>query len=328
MSASLKQWEQYYRTGALATGPVGSDGGYDLEVKALWQQFFIGMPRSARVLDVGTGNGVVPAIAVEVSEQNGLSLEIHAADLAQIQPMIDVPDAAVRLSGVHFHPGVACEALPMADASFAAVSGHYALEYSEVFPALTQIHRVLQPHGKALFVIHHRDSVLVKNALDTIQEGNFVVSEVKIYQRLRRLLSYHGDSSDTAMQLAEPLRAGIRELKAALQKASGTGLGQMCTIALDAVSKLMQMNQKIPLATLLQELDRAEQEMKDSIQRVKDLVAVAQNSTQVSRLQSTAKTVGFEDSNVRLLHHDSINLVGWVLELTKSGRTYCHRKRR
>jgi SAM-dependent methyltransferase len=318
LSDSVKQWEQYYRTGAYATGPVGADGSYDLEVRALWQAYFSSLPEKSRVLDIGTGNGVIAGIAVEVSNQRQLGLEVHGSDLAQIQPMQDVPDAALRIQGVQFHPGVATESLPMAEEFFYAVSGHYALEYAEMKAALAQIHRVLRPGGRALFVLHHQDSVLVKNALDTIREGAYIISEVKLYGNLRELLSYQGKSADFAMKLSEPLRQGIRDVKALLLQATPQSSGQMARIALDATQKLMQMHGHIPSADLIKEVNRAEQELQDAIQRVRDLVGVAQSQADIDQLLSVSESLGFQCLSSAPLHHDVSNLVGWTLEFSKS----------
>jgi ubiquinone/menaquinone biosynthesis C-methylase UbiE len=313
LSSSVKQWEQYYRTGAYATGPVGVDGSYDLEVSALWQDYFSSLPKNARVLDVGTGNGVVAGIALEVSKQNQLGLEVHGSDLAQIQPMQDVPNADIRIKGVHFHPGVATESLPMVDEFFDAVSGHYAIEYAEHTAALAEIYRVLKPDGRALFVLHHRDSVLVKNALDTIREGDFVLSEVKLFVKLRDLLSYQGTSKEFAMKLSDPLRQAIQDVKALLQQN-----GQMARIALDATHTLMRMHGRLSVSALVAEVNRAEQELLDAVQRVQDLVTVALSNEDIKHIVSISEALGFKCRRCEPLLHNASNMVGWILELTKN----------
>ena len=83
---SLEQWETYYRGGAISTCPTARDGGYDLEVREAWVEFFTPLPDGARILDIGTGNGVVPLIAADTAAALGRRWEIHGADLAQIDP--------------------------------------------------------------------------------------------------------------------------------------------------------------------------------------------------------------------------------------------------
>ena len=141
----LEHWETYYRGGMIATGPTGPDRLYDMEVRAAWEEFFASLPLTARVLDIGTGNGVIPLMAVEAAARRGAQWRIDATDLARIDPPRFVPDGAKRFAGVHFHPGVASEKLPFDDASFDAVSGHYALEYSDTAACLNELVRVLRP---------------------------------------------------------------------------------------------------------------------------------------------------------------------------------------
>lgn len=318
MSSSVKQWEQYYRTGAYATGPAGADGSYDLEVRELWQAFFSSLQKNARVLDVGTGNGVIAGIAVEVSNLSQLGFEVHGSDLAHIQPMLDVPNAAMRIKDVHFHPGVATESLPMPNEFYDAITGHYAIEYANPKAALEQIYRVLKPGGRALFVLHHRDSVLVKNALDTIREGELVLTQVNLYGKLRDLLGYQGQSKEFAVGLSEPLRQAIREVKALLQQVSPEGASQIARIALDATQTLMRMHGQLPVKALVAQVDRAERELQEAIQRVRDLVNVAPSDEGIARLVSSSEALGFKCVRTAPLHHNSSHLVGWSLELFKN----------
>jgi ubiquinone/menaquinone biosynthesis C-methylase UbiE len=316
--SSVKQWEQYYRTGAYATGPVGADGSYDLEVKALWQAFFSSLQKNAKILDLGTGNGVIAGIAVEASSRNQLGLEVHGSDLARIQPMLDVPNAATRIKDVHFHPGVATESLPMPNEFFDAISAHYAFEYANSEAALKQIYRVLKPCGRAMFVLHHRNSVLVKNALDTIREGDFVLTQTNLYGKLRDLLSYQGLSKQFAMELSEPLRQAIRDVKALLEQAKPEGSSQIARIALDATQTLMRMHGQLPVMKLTAEVNQAERELQEAVQRVRDLVSVAQSEDGIAQLISFSETLGFKCVRSAPLHHNSSNLVGWSLELKKN----------
>jgi ubiquinone/menaquinone biosynthesis C-methylase UbiE len=141
---SLEHWEAYYRTGALATCPTTPEGGYDQEVRDAWVEFFTDLPETASVLDIGTGNGVVPLIALETETTLGRRYEIHATDLARIDPKRNLRDGQKRLAGIEFHAGVATERLPFESSSFDAVSGHYALEYTQIDAAFAEIFRVFE----------------------------------------------------------------------------------------------------------------------------------------------------------------------------------------
>jgi ubiquinone/menaquinone biosynthesis C-methylase UbiE len=317
----VQQWEQYYRTGALATGPTGPDGSYDLEVKLLWEGFFATLNPAAKILDVGTGNGVIPAIAVETSDRLGLQLEIHATDLADIKPFADVRGADARLRGVNFYPSVATENLPMPNDTFDAVTGHYALEYSDVSKAVAEIYRVLKPGGRAVFVLHHVQSVLVQNARANIEEGEFVISKAAIYQKLKELLGAKDISQAEAAEKGAELQRAVRDVKNLVPQLVREGTGQMPRVALDAVHTLMRMHGQMPQDDLVREIDRAEQELTESVKRLYDLVSVASCNERIDAIRQSFAKRGFTTLETALLHHDRNHLVGWILQLEKPAKT-------
>ena len=73
---SLDQWETFYRSGAIVTGPAGPDGGYDLELRAAWVEFFSTLGPSASVLDIGTARiiGATFSGDAAVATQSGATL--------------------------------------------------------------------------------------------------------------------------------------------------------------------------------------------------------------------------------------------------------------
>ncbi len=312
---SLKQWETYYRGGSLATGPTGPDGSYDREVRQAWVEFFSTLRNGARLLDVGTGNGVVALIASETATALGRSWEIHATDLAQIDPARHVKDGPRRLAGIQFHAGVATERLPFEPGSFDAVSGHYALEYSNVPVALAEIHRVLAPGGDAQFILLHADSLLIRNTRWTLQESDFLFRETKVFRRLHRLVTMENVSKETLMMATAELRAGIRALKEALQRAQTVGGGHMLSVALDAIQKLLTARKDQPGALVGLDIDRVEADIRDSTRRLNDLVSHARTASDMEVIQAEAATAGFTQVECLPQHYAGDNLVGWQLLL-------------
>ncbi len=315
---SLEQWETYYRGGAIATCPTAPDGGYDLEVREAWAEFFSILPQGARILDVGTGNGVVALIASETASALGRNWEIHATDLAQIDPPRHVPDGVRRLAGITFHAGVATEHLPFEAESFAAVSGHYALEYTDTVAALTDIHRVLKPTGGAQFIVHHADSLLVRNAHWSLQEADFVLRETKVYRCLHRLVTMEHVTPGTTQRATAQLRAAIQSLKQGLQQARQAGAGQVLNLALDAVQKLLVARTQMTPHAVGLEVDRVEGELRASVRRLNDLVAHARTERDMANIERDAVAVGFIATARVPQHHAGGNLVGWRLVLRRA----------
>ena len=312
---SLDQWETFYRGGAIVTGPAGPEGGYDLELRAAWVEFFSTLPASASILDIGTGNGAVPLIAKQAAQAQGFTWGIHGADLARIDPVRDVADGARRFEGITFHPGVPAEKMPFDDASFDAVTGHYALEYCKTPQALAELFRVLKPGGDGQFIIHHADSALILSARQSLAECDLVLRETKLYRRLHKLVTMEQVTPGSTDHATTELRNAIQAIKQALPRARQAGGGRVLDVALDAAQKLLNARKQLPAATAGLEVDRAEADMRASARRLNDLVEHACSAERMDELQAEAAAAGFTLIERLPQHHAGDNLVGWQLLL-------------
>lgn len=308
---SLKHWQVYYRTGALATCPTGPDGTYDREVRDAWVEFFSARPDGARILDIGTGNGAVALIAKETAAGLGLTFEIHGTDLAEIDPHRDVPDGQRRLAGIRFHSEVATESLPFEAGYFNGICAQYALEYMKIDEALMEIQRVLAPTGRARFILHHTDSVLVQNARESLQQTDMVLKETRIYRLLGRYLdAFHKSSPNTQYHLDALMKAGETLKRAAASAKSRLVL----RVTLEAVQRLVNARTRMSPAMLEQEVSRVEAELRASVTRLKDLCQCALGETELDELASIAGDAGLALVDQGLQLHAGTNLVGWRVE--------------
>lgn len=316
---SVEHWENYYGSGQLATCPTGPDGGYDQELRTAWEEFFSPLPDGAQLLDIGTGNGAVIAIAVELAARLGRSWQLHGSDLANIDPRRDVPDGQRRFAGVVFHPRVASEALPFG-CELDAVCGQYALEYTEHGAALAEIARVLRPGGRAQFIAHHADSVILRNARASLAECAQVLDEWQVFARLREWLCSDGAQADQREQAALGLQQLVRMLKAAAAQAAAPGEpggGLILRAALDAVHQLLMLRTRLGPDAMGAEIDLAQQQVLASRQRLQDLCGRALDEAAVQALLQQAQAQGLVALAPQPQFHARTQLVGWRLQLDK-----------
>lgn len=311
---SLEHWETYYRGGALATCPTNAEGGYDLELRDAWVEFFTALPEGAKILDVGTGNGVVALIAKETAAELGRHYEIHGVDLARIDPPQQLSKGAERLADIRFHAGIAMEQLPFEPGSFDAVTGHYALEYAHVDDALVEIHRVLRPAGRARFILHHRESVLVQNARRSLRHAEMVLKETKIYRLLRRHIEAERKSRAASRNTWRELNLAAEFLQEHLRD---TGGALILGVTLDAVQKLLSVRSQLTAVALEREISRVEGELRASVRRLHDLVDHAQRDVDMADIEALAADAGFKVLERVEQFHGGDNLVGWRLTIER-----------
>jgi len=312
---SVEHWETYYRGGGLVTCPTGPDSNYTLEARDVWVEFFASLPDGARIVDLGTGNGPIPLIAKDVAAAAGRSFEIHGVDLAQIAPERDVADGARLFAGIRFHPGTSAERLPFESAGVDAVTGQYALEYTDVPRVLVEVSRVLSPGGRAQFVTHHRESIVLENSGPTFRQFEVLFEETRLLRRLRRFLELERGGGERARAAARDLESALR---AAASVLSATSFSQPAlAMALDTARLVLADRRSTPLTQLEARIDGVERELRGALRRLQDLVRCALDAEDVARYSRLAIEAGLLPDEPALLLHLGRNLIGWRLNFRR-----------
>ena len=313
---NLGHWESYYKSGALVSCPTNPEPCYTMEVRDAWSGFFAELQDGDRILDLGTGNGPVALIAKETAAQQSRRFVIHGVDLARIDPQQFVPDGDKLLAGIDFHAGVSTESLPFEDASFDAISGQYIVEYTDIGRTLGECVRVLRPGGRCRFILHHLNSIIVTNAVESLRQADLVLHETKTLRKFHR----YCERAHAVAPRADTARKQLYEAGESLEQAARTSLNPLLLrFVIDSVSALLKNRSKLSRGQMLQQTTRLEKELKYWIARLQDLVAAALSETELQSAIDDAKRLGFRDVDSELQWQGGDNLVGW--RLTLSGPT-------
>lgn len=286
------------------------------QAHAIWIEFFSTLADGARILDLGTGDGTVALVAQQTAMNLKRTWEIDATDPADVDPR-HVTDGKVQVLGVTLHPGVANEKLPFADGRFDAVSGHCALEYPDTAGALAEVHRVLKHGGDAQFVLHHAGSVLIDSARASVREAALVFNQTKVFRQLHTLLGMSDINADTEVASTD-LRTSIKTLKQALEQARQHGAGDLLTKVLDAIQKLLAARNDMSAQAAALEVDRAEAQMRASIDQLKAMIEHARSAEDMDALEQQAAEAGFSQIERMPCWHADKMLVGWQLLLHRA----------
>ncbi len=193
---SRDDWSEYWRKATITTFAREFNENYDYEFRLFWDAQFQRLGDGAHVLDVATGNGAIALLVAEFAEWAGKSFRITATDYADIRPPDDlagVESVRKHLPQIDFHGGTPMEATGLADASADLITSQYGFEYGDRDGALTEFARVLKSGGRAAMVLHHDQSLVVRQARDAVEQTKLILQREKLDERAERLIRAMGD---------------------------------------------------------------------------------------------------------------------------------------
>ncbi|MCA0177729.1 MAG: class I SAM-dependent methyltransferase [Proteobacteria bacterium] len=157
-------WSRLWAQGGAGSFHDPADG--DLPLRAHWQTWFATLPAHAHVLDIATGNGILPRWLVTAHP----TATCDAIDLAAIQP-------GWQDERVHFHAGMAAERLPWIDPRFDAIVSQFGAEYGDLDSIFDQIARIARPNAQLRFVSHHTESLPIQLAIEEISHIDWLMQK-------------------------------------------------------------------------------------------------------------------------------------------------------
>lgn len=210
-------WDETWREGHLSSLWRENEAGPSGASIAAWNSFFDTLPSSARILDICTGNGIVPAIANAFSREHDKNFDLVGVDQAAIDPLATVREQAELLEGIEFIGNVPAEDLPFPEASFDAVTGQYALEYTDVDRSVGQIAGVLSNGGRVRFVIHAKEGAIYETNAPKVEQFEYILRHSGVVEGLRQAVqcamrygaSGKAADKDAVLAARETLRARV-----------------------------------------------------------------------------------------------------------------------
>ncbi len=150
-------WAEYWQADRPGSCIALSCAEDEAELAAVWAGFAGSLPAGTRVLDLATGNGVVPGYLLRANS----TLKITAMDRAPIDPHRYL-SASGHLRGVAFLGGLELAEAPGRLGVFPAVTSQFGIEYAPLEVAARALAGVLAPEGRFLLILHHAESDVVR----------------------------------------------------------------------------------------------------------------------------------------------------------------------
>ncbi len=314
-------WNKYWEHGFLTSCRNAFAGNYEGAIKTRWVSFFSALAPGARVLDICTGNGAIAMIANEVSRERGLGLEIHGIDSADVRPQATVTHGRDLLEGICFHPRTAAESTSFEPAYFQAVSGQYALEYTDLEACAAEMARISMPAARLQFVIHHEGSVVMETSREEIRNAALLFEETRFFDKAEEMINRVGavEGAEARRALAsdpdaEKAREALNEAAETLSRAAESSPHpQLLHMALQNVAEAYRRCGVDGLGAALALLNESRQRIAANVERLEDLMGAGRSEADMVGIRAVFAAQGFDVEPPAVIYHERGPLMGWVL---------------
>lgn len=318
-------WTRYWEAGALHSLAGSFKGNYSGAIRVFWEQAFAPLGADHRVLDIGTGNGALPALLCELCRE--AVPRVDAIDLASPNPGWLTSAPAACRERVRFHAGTAAEETGFADASFDLVVSQYGLEYSHLPRSLPEVARITTMGGRLALVVHHANSRLAEVARAEVRmidwlraPGGLMDTAAALYPYMA--LAARGERDRlVADKEAGRTRAGFNDAMRALDDLAGRE--PFADALFDAREQIAARIDAIMRGRLdAGEAVRAHRDHELALEgarlRSLELCEHALGEAGVESLLAGLEQAGFTETRASPLHHGEY-LVGWTIRATRRG---------
>lgn len=318
--AAIEQWDRYWAYGSLHSFSQVAGGNYQGAIAAFWRGRFGTLATGSRVVDIATGNGALPLLALEAAAAAGIEIEVDGVDLADIDPLHRVQDPALRqaLRRVRFWPRTPAEALPFDAAGVDLVCSQYGLEYSDLERSVAEVGRVCAAGGRLALVLHHADSLPLQATAGEIARLDYVLEEARLWLHARNLLQALAQQGRMAggrdsPKVAKKRRALERSLQSIRRRADGDPAPRMLLGPTQYIHEILAHVGRAPHARLLELLEETRQRVLANRRRLADMQQAALDAAGLGRLEGLLRANAFDGIECGPLQESDGGLLGWRL---------------
>jgi ubiquinone/menaquinone biosynthesis C-methylase UbiE len=267
-----EHWDRFWTAdGRTGSGCLPGADPLERVQREIWNEFAGTLPRGARVLDLGTGDGRVMGWLLERRRD----LKPTGIDYARQLP----PPPR----GAKSRAGISIEHVPFPDASFDAVTSQFGFEYGDIAAAAHELLRLLRPQGRFRLLVHHSSSPIVSHNLARAEGLKWASEQSGAVDKARGLVR--------ARAIANvPTPASFREQVAEARARFGAGSGaEEFSLAL---LQTLDGSRGAPAQQVLLAIAELEQLAKDERARIAALGKAAADSDRIAEIVALLSETG------------------------------------
>lgn len=255
-----------------------------------WRELANELPKGSRVLDLGTGDGVVLHQIAKFRPD----LKLTGIDSA---PSLPAQKGKIRLQ-----PGIAMEQLPFAADSFEAIVSQFGYEYGPTAMAAREVGRVLKAGGRFRFLVHHRAGPIVRHNRARASALRWAVVESGQFAKARSLAE-----SRRLLTLATP-----PAFNAAVTDAAQRFPGQ--SVAAEVMQALVQsLDPRRGAEGSLAAISEIERKARGELLRLEALADAARDEDGARAILNELSEAGLKTDEPRTIANRSGEPFAWIL---------------
>jgi len=309
-------WSSYWSEGCITSLPNLFPENYGGDILRFWNEEFSELKDRSRILDICTGNGAIAFIARDNVNRRHIHCDIHAIDIANIQPHEPDSDGS-HINEIKFHAGVAVETTPFADKYFDLVVGQFALEYCNLEDGTKELSRIVREDGSVVLMMHHDESRTVRSTHELISVADIFLDDPTIFYRLRKYVEqYSRQKSIDAPKVVRMRQQLIANFDKANKLMRRFPNSRFLRVTLDNIK---QFAERVHLEPGVQSADIREFEntVKHHLIRAKDQRDAALNAEKISEIGALFTRNGFKSVVYEPFYLDK-DLFAWTFKARRS----------
>jgi ubiquinone/menaquinone biosynthesis C-methylase UbiE len=308
----IAAWSSYWSEGSITSLPNLFIENYDGDVLRFWSEKFSELGEHSRVLDICTGNGAIAMIARDNFDRRGIHCDIHAIDVATIQPH-ELQRHGTNINKIEFHSGVAAEATPFSDDHFDLIVGQFALEYCDVEEGIKELSRIVREDGSVVLMMHHAESLTVRKTHELISIADIFLDEPTIIFRLRKYAEqYSQQKSMDAPKVVQKRQQLIASFDNAKKLLRQYPTSRFLEVTLNNIGQLAERVHDEP-SVQVEVIREFEKTVKHHLIRAKDQRDAALDAEKISEIEALFTSYGFRSVLYQPYYLDEV-LFSWTLE--------------